>query len=494
MNKKIISLLVGLSMMAASVVPAFASEISQGEEINIATEEIKLEAGEEDISDFQSEDVIIVEDKEAELSDGAYDASVMRYQTNADWVTSYDEACSYIDDKVAEGEQWICFWINREERIQEIKMYAQIMMASEYGSPCASMSYTGLCQWTSPYPRGTCIQCYTLDWFDDNVCNVPQTVSLEEVSDGIKVTWEPVSKVNELYLHIGNTLISVDTTATEFVYKKGKENQSYNISLYAENNYTYVESDYATIKCTHNGSEYECSHIYDKPTFDWSSDYLSCEASAKCKICNQTKTVDCQISTTKYQKADFGTNGETTYRAYTNEIGIGSYYDLKTVKFPKLKSVTIGSKKYTYKGKKIIPSVVVKDINGDVVPEGYYEVHCLNNNAPGKAQYSVVFSGPYCGSYEGYYDIVLDKPIINKLTVKKNTITVALAKTPGAKSYVIEYSDNKNFKNSKKITSKKTTVKLTKLKTNRKYYIRVKAVRNSKYSSNSKVKSIKTKK
>ena len=89
---------------------------------------------------------------------------------------------------------------------------------------------------------------------------------------------------------------------------------------------------------------------------------------------------------------------------------------------------------------------------------------------------------------------------VSKITVKasKKKVTLKLKKVTGAKGYEITYSLNKNFKSKKKITITKTTVNINKLKSGKKYYIKVRAYKTDSakskvYSSYSKVKSIKVK-
>ena len=89
---------------------------------------------------------------------------------------------------------------------------------------------------------------------------------------------------------------------------------------------------------------------------------------------------------------------------------------------------------------------------------------------------------------------------VSKITVKasKKKVTLKLKKVTGAKGYEITYSLNENFKSKKKITITKTTVNINKLKSGKKYYIKVRAYKTDSakskvYSSYSKVKSIKVK-
>lgn len=93
------------------------------------------------------------------------------------------------------------------------------------------------------------------------------------------------------------------------------------------------------------------------------------------------------------------------------------------------------------------------------------------------------------------------KTSIKKLSKGKKKFTVTWAKVSGVKGYQIQYSSNKKFKkNNKSVTvTKQKTTKATvkKLKSKKKYYVRVRTYKtiNGKkiYSSWSKVKSVKTK-
>ena len=88
---------------------------------------------------------------------------------------------------------------------------------------------------------------------------------------------------------------------------------------------------------------------------------------------------------------------------------------------------------------------------------------------------------------------------IKKLTKGKTTITVSFKKVKNVSGYQIEYSKNKSFKSSKKIkvSAEKSSAKLKKLSSKKKYYVRIRAYKKSGgktyYSSWSSAKSTKTK-
>ena len=95
------------------------------------------------------------------------------------------------------------------------------------------------------------------------------------------------------------------------------------------------------------------------------------------------------------------------------------------------------------------------------------------------------------------------KPTLNSIKAGNKIATVNWTKTKGM-GYQVQYSLNKDFKNAKAIdvSSTKTTAKIKKLSSNKKYYVRVrsytkynseKAKDNYKYSSWSNVKTVKVK-
>ena len=85
---------------------------------------------------------------------------------------------------------------------------------------------------------------------------------------------------------------------------------------------------------------------------------------------------------------------------------------------------------------------------------------------------------------------------ISSIKVKNEAITVKWKKKSGITGYQIQYSTNSKFKKgnkSIKIKNAKTrSKKITKLKSNKKYYVRIRTYKGKKYSKWSKVKSIKT--
>ena len=98
--------------------------------------------------------------------------------------------------------------------------------------------------------------------------------------------------------------------------------------------------------------------------------------------------------------------------------------------------------------------------------------------------------------------IKLSKPVIKKLkSTKKKTLAVKWNKIKNASGYEIQYSTNKKFKKKytkiKKVSPKKLSLTVKKLKSRKKYYVRVRAYNKTNkktvYSKWSKVKNVKVK-
>ena len=88
----------------------------------------------------------------------------------------------------------------------------------------------------------------------------------------------------------------------------------------------------------------------------------------------------------------------------------------------------------------------------------------------------------------------LAKAKITKLTAGKKQLTVKIAKVKNAKSYKVQVSTDKKFK--KKVTTKttkSTSLTIKKLKSNKKYYVRVQAVSGKTTGTYSVVKNVKVK-
>ena len=164
-----------------------------------------------------------------------------------------------------------------------------------------------------------------------------------------------------------------------------------------------------------------------------------------------------------------------------------------------IKNVTcakIGDKAYT--GKNIKPAVQLK-YKGTTLKAGKdYKLTYKNNKNIGKA--TIIISG--IGSYKDQktvtFKIVPKKPTFTSAKYQNNEVTLKWKKVKGATGYEIYRSTKKNSGYKKigtiKKGSKVTYIDKKKLKQNKKYYYKIRAVKKNYKSSYSKVKSVKVKK
>lgn len=203
-------------------------------------------------------------------------------------------------------------------------------------------------------------------------------------------------------------------------------------------------------------------------------------------------TVDLE-KLSKLSNSNINTKG-TTYRVY-----LGTLPESEKTKISEYKDSIQIKSAYTYTGKPIKPSIK----NGFLEKGKDFKDSYLNNTKIGKATMIITGIGDYYkGTFKKTFKIVPKGTTISKVTKAKKAFTIKWKKQKTQTTgYQIQYSTDKYFLTGKKtitITKNKTTSsKITKLKSNKKYYVRIRTYKNVKgtkfCSSWSKVKSIKTK-
>ena len=160
--------------------------------------------------------------------------------------------------------------------------------------------------------------------------------------------------------------------------------------------------------------------------------------------------------------------------------------------------------KTTYDGKKKTPSLKITDSKGNVLTKyrDYTVSYSKYRTNVGKYVYKITFKGNYAGTKSLTMTINPAKTAIKKPAAAKKAVTVKWKKADKqVTGYQVMVATNKAFtKNVKKafVTKKKTTSKkMTGLKANKKYYVRVRTYKTVKgvkmYSAWSAVKTVKTK-
>ncbi len=173
----------------------------------------------------------------------------------------------------------------------------------------------------------------------------------------------------------------------------------------------------------------------------------------------------------------------------------------KTVIY-RIKKISLECGCYEFNNKQHKPKVSALDRkNNEISAENIKVKYDKNSKAVGTHLVRIEFINCYDAEEVLSYRIVPKRTSIKSLKAKKNAVNIKVAK-PGeeAQGYQISYSTDKGFKSSKTITvnsKKKLDKKITKLKSKKKYFFRVRTfskVNDKKYYSKwSPLKSLTTK-
>ncbi len=177
----------------------------------------------------------------------------------------------------------------------------------------------------------------------------------------------------------------------------------------------------------------------------------------------------------------------------------GDLQSKSTIYYPK--TIALSATSYVYNGSAKKPAVKVLDAKGNTISAKNYTVtYPSGRKNIGRYVVKVTFSGYYSGTKNLYFTIIPKAVGISKISAAKKGFKIAFNKQPAQiTGYQLQYSTNKKFKNAKTVNvSKKHSSKtIKKLKSKKKYYVRVRAYKtvNNKnyYSSWSKTKTVKTK-
>ena len=182
----------------------------------------------------------------------------------------------------------------------------------------------------------------------------------------------------------------------------------------------------------------------------------------------------------------------------------------ETTVIPKVSAIKFQPADYTYNGRVKTPTVQVVDAAGKTIPSSHYTVsYASGRKNVGGYKVTVTFknsSDKYSGSLNGSFNINPKGTKISKVSKAKKAFNVKWKKQSGKmsksriKGYQVRYSTSSNMAQAKIKNVKgykKTSAKITKLKSKKKYYVQVRTYMkvNGKtyYSTWSKTKSVKTK-
>ncbi len=166
------------------------------------------------------------------------------------------------------------------------------------------------------------------------------------------------------------------------------------------------------------------------------------------------------------------------------------------------KAISLSSYILSCNGEELRPDVIVADADGNIIPAEHYSISYANNKKVGVATVSVTFcSERYTGFLTTSFMIRPEAVSIKKVTKLKKGFKVKWKKPKtSVTGYQLQYSTRKDFRKAKTVKIKRAgTLAQTveKLKSRKKYYIRIKSYKTVKgkvyYSEWSDVKKIKTK-
>lgn len=163
---------------------------------------------------------------------------------------------------------------------------------------------------------------------------------------------------------------------------------------------------------------------------------------------------------------------------------------LSTAIIPKISSVKLSNSTFTYNGKVIKPSVIVKDSKGKKINNSNYTVaYSKGLKNVGKYKVTIKFKGNYSGTVNKTFTIIPKSTTLTKLFSSKKKVTVKWKKQVSqTNGYQLQYSLNSNFKSAKvlNVTNNKVTTKsISNLKSKKKYYVRIRTYKNVKVNGKS---------
>lgn len=163
---------------------------------------------------------------------------------------------------------------------------------------------------------------------------------------------------------------------------------------------------------------------------------------------------------------------------------------LSTAIIPKISSVKLSGNTFTYNGKTIKPSVIVKDSKGKKINNSNYTIaYSKGRKNVGNYKVTIKFKGNYSGTVNKTFTIIPKSTTLTKLSSSKKKVTVKWKKQVSqTNGYQLQYSLNSNFKSAKllNVTNNKVTSKsISNLKSKKKYYVRIRTYKNVKVNGKS---------
>lgn len=158
---------------------------------------------------------------------------------------------------------------------------------------------------------------------------------------------------------------------------------------------------------------------------------------------------------------------------------------LSTAIIPKISSIKLSSNTFTYNGKTIKPSVIIKDSKGKKINNSNYTVaYSKGLKNVGNYKVTIKFKGNYSGTVNKTFTIIPKSTTLTNLSSSKRKVKVKWKKQVSqTNGYQLQYSLNSNFKSAKLLNV--TTKLISNLKSKKKYYVRIRTYKNVKVNGKS---------
>lgn len=325
------------------------------------------------------------------------------------------------------------------------------------------------------------VQCFGSD---SNITNCPkpankttsQTIALandtfSEAATGNDIIWSPKEYTFKFNTQLDKTSISKGATAKAKVYVTNPGFTSHQALLNNDKNITWSSSNTNVATVSSNGSIKGI--VQGSANITARLQYF--RPSAKL-------TVTCPHKyTSTVTKATTTKNGKITYKC-----SCGATKAATTIYHPK--SVSLSATNFIYNGKIQKPTVKVVGSDGKTISSANYTISysggCKN---VGRYTVSVNFKGNYSGTIKKTINILPKATGFTKVSSISKGIRVSWGKrTVETSGYQLQYSTNSNFSGTttKTITISNTQTinkTITNLDPGKKYYVRIRAYKTSKY-------------
>lgn len=218
---------------------------------------------------------------------------------------------------------------------------------------------------------------------------------------------------------------------------------------------------------------------------------------------SEEKTCHHLFTTQEVQKkAGFDTDGVLLKKC--RDCGV----IISRITIPKVSNVSLLQTVFSYDGKAKTPKVTVKDSTGQVLPLGSTYILSYPKNRKDVNRYAVSLTltgGRYAGTKQLYFTVKPQATAFSKVKAGKKKMTLKWKKKSQISGYEVWYSTSKNMKKGvKKVVikkAKKTSAVCKKLKSGKKYFVKIRTYKTVKQknksikivSNFSKVKSVKIK-